>query len=207
MVGPTGVGKTTTVAKLAANYILKHGSSGVALITVDNYRIVAHEQLNTYGKLLDVPVKTAATAKELREHLLSFRHKKLVLIDTAGMSQRDLRLSDQIDILKQENIPVKAYLVMSASTQYSAINETIKTYKVFGPESCILTKLDETVTLGSSISSVIEHQLPISFMTNGQQVPEDIYFPDAMTLIEQCVTGIDEETDYTNENKYTEGYA
>ena len=212
LVGPTGVGKTTTIAKLATQFILKHGSNQVALITTDNYRIGAHEQLSTYGCLLDVPVCVAANAEELRSHINRFNDKRLVLIDTAGMSQRDMRLAEQIQTLQQEEVPIKTYLVMSAATQYKAMNEIIKAFKVFKPESSILTKLDETVVQGSALSASIEQQLPISFMTNGQQVPEDIYFPDAQALIEQCASElVAEEKDYNDASDYDdlveEGYA
>ena len=206
LVGPTGVGKTTTIAKLAAKFSLKHGANEVALITTDNYRIGAHEQIATYAKLLDVPVRVASNAEELRQHINSFNDRRLILIDTAGMSQRDMRLADQIQTLKQEDIPVKTYLVMSAATQYKAVNEIINAFKVFEPESSILTKLDETATQGSILSSAIEHQLPISFMTNGQNVPEDIYIPEASILIEQCVTSIKEEAEIDDE-WIAEGYA
>ena len=211
LVGPTGVGKTTTIAKLAAQFILKHGASQVALITTDNYRIGAHEQLTTYGRLLDVPVRVAANAEELRSHINSFNDRRLILIDTAGMGQRDMRLGEQIQTLQQENVPIKTYLVMSAATQYKAMNEIINAFKVFQPESSILTKLDETATQGSTFSAIIEQQLPVSFMTNGQQVPEDIYFPDAYTMIEHCAAGLTEESDCDNELSYdnwvAEGYA
>ncbi len=206
LVGPTGVGKTTTIAKLAAKFSLKHGANEVALITTDNYRIGAHEQIATYAKLLDVPVRVASNAEELRQHINSFNDRRLVLIDTAGMSQRDMRLADQIQTLKQEDIPIKTYLVMSAATQYKAVNEIINAFKVFEPESSILTKLDETATQGSILSSAIEHQLPVSFMTNGQNVPEDIYMPQASTLIEQCATSIKEAAE-TDDEWIAEGYA
>jgi len=211
LVGPTGVGKTTTIAKLAAQFILKHGPGQVALITTDNYRIGAHEQLSTYGRLLDVPVCVATNAEELREHIDSFNDKRLVLIDTAGMSQRDMRLGEQIQTLQQDNVQISTYLVMSAATQYKAMNEIINAFKVFKPKSSILTKLDETVAQGIALSASIEQQLPISFMTNGQQVPEDIYFPEAYILIEECVAEIDEENDYNDalisDNWMAEGYA
>lgn len=211
LVGPTGVGKTTTIAKLAAQFILKHGAGQVALITTDNYRIGAHEQLSTYGRLLDIPVRVATNAEELREHIDSFKNIPLVLIDTAGMSQRDMRLGEQIQTLQQDDVLIDTYLVMSAATQYKAMNEIINAFKVFKPKSSILTKLDETVAQGSTLSASIEQQLPISFMTNGQQVPEDIYFPDAFTLIEECVAGIDEENDYndvlSSDDWMAEGYA
>lgn len=211
LVGPTGVGKTTTIAKLAANYILKHGSRQVALITTDNYRIGAHEQLMTYGRLLDIPVRVAKNSDELRRHISSFNNKTLILIDTAGMSQRDMRLAEQIQTLQQEQLPITTCLVMSATTQYKAMIEIIDAFKVFEPESTILTKLDETTVPGSALSVMIEHQHPISFITNGQQVPEDIYIPDAEKLIELCSTGLDQENDYNIEVSYdewvAEGYA
>ena len=211
LVGPTGVGKTTTIAKLAAKFILKHGPRQVALITTDNYRVGAHEQLTTYGRLLDVPVRVAGNAEELRSHINSFNDKRLILIDTAGMSQRDMRLAEQIHTLQQEEVPIKTYLVMSAATQYKAMNEIINAFKIFEPESSILTKLDETATQGATLSAIIEQQLPISFMTNGQQVPEDICFPEAYTVIEQCAAELEEENDYNEALSYddwvAEGYA
>ncbi len=211
LVGPTGVGKTTTLAKLAANYILKHGSREVALITTDNYRIGAHEQLMTYGRLLDVPVRVAKNSEELGRHINSFNNKTLVLIDTAGMSQRDMRLAEQIQTLQQQQLAIKTCLVISATTQYKAMKEIIHAFKIFEPESTILTKLDETAQPGSALSVMIEHQQPISFITNGQQVPEDIYIPDAENLIELCEAGLEQENDYTEEVSYdewvAEGYA
>ncbi len=211
LVGPTGVGKTTTIAKIAAQFILKHGSRQVALITTDNYRIGAHEQLNIYGRILDIPVRVANNAEELRSHINSFIDKRLILIDTAGMSQRDMRLAEQIKILQQDDIPIKTYLVMSAATQYKAMNEIINAFKIFQPQAGILTKLDETVTQGATLSAIIEQQLPLSFLTDGQQVPEDIHEPNSISLVQQCVAGLEQENDYTNDLSYdewvAEGYA
>jgi flagellar biosynthesis protein FlhF len=210
LVGPTGVGKTTTIAKLAAKFILKHGPRQVALITTDNYRIGAHEQLNTYGRILDVPVRVASSAAELRALINSFSDKRFVLIDTAGMSQRDMKLVEQINTLQQSGLDIKSYLVMSAATEYKAMNEIIKAFQVFEPQASILTKLDEAVTMGSAISSIIEHNLPLSFIADGQQVPEDMHTPCARTLVAQCVAELDEESDYndvTNETWVAQGYA
>ncbi|MGZ5026431.1 MAG: flagellar biosynthesis protein FlhF, partial [Methylobacter sp.] len=141
LVGPTGVGKTTTIAKLAAKFILKHGPRQVALITTDNYRIGAHEQLNTYGRILDVPVRVASSAAELRNLIHGFSDKRLILIDTAGMSQRDMKLVEQINTLQQSGLDIKSYLVMSAATEYKAMNEIIRAFQVFEPHASILTKL------------------------------------------------------------------
>ena len=210
LVGPTGVGKTTTIAKLAAKFILNHGSRQVALITTDNYRIGAHEQLNTYGRILDIPVRVASTATELRLLINSFADKRLILIDTAGMSQRDMKLVEQINTLQQCGQAIRPYLVMSAATEYKAMNEIIKSFQVFEPQASILTKLDEAATIGSAISSIIEHNLPLSFIADGQQVPEDMHSPCARTLIAQCVAELDLENDYNETNNEVwaaQGYA
>jgi len=196
LVGPTGVGKTTTIAKLAAKFILKQGSSQVALITTDNYRIGAHDQLNTYGRILDVPVRVASSAEELRHLINGFTDKRLILIDTAGMSQRDMKLVEQINTLQQNELSIRSYLVMSAATEYKAMNAIIKAFSVFDPQASILTKLDEAVTIGSAISSIIEHNLPLSFIADGQQVPEDIHSPHARSLIEHCVAELNAESDF-----------
>lgn len=210
LVGPTGVGKTTTIAKLAANYILKHGAGTVALITTDNYRIAAHEQLHTYGRILDVPVSVVADNQELHREINSFADKQLVLIDTAGMSQRDMRLAEQISILQQGESPIRSYLVMSATTQLRAMNKIIDAFQIFNPEAAILTKLDETVMKGSAISALIENQLPLAFITDGQQVPEDLHEIGSEEFILQCVQEMDQEQQHDlemNEGWVAEGYA
>lgn len=200
LIGPTGVGKTTTIAKLAAKFVLKHGSNQIALITTDNYRIGAYEQLNTYGRILDVPVRVASNAEELRDFINGFADKRLILIDTAGMNQRDMKLVEQINTLQQNGLTIKSYLVMSAATEYKAMNAIIKAFALFSPQASILTKLDEAVTIGSALSSIIEHNLPLSFITDGQQVPEDIHNPQARSLIKNCVAELTAETDFSDFN-------
>ena len=211
LVGPTGVGKTTTIAKLAARFILNHGSGQVALITTDNYRIGAHEQLNTYGRILDVPVRVASSAQELRNLINGFADKRLILIDTAGMSQRDMKLVEQINTLQQNGLSIRSYLVMSAGTEYKAMNAIIKAFAMFDPQASILTKLDEAVTIGSAISSIIENNLPLSFITDGQQVPEDIHSANAHSLIEHCAADLNAENDFNDygdfEPQMAQGYA
>jgi flagellar biosynthesis protein FlhF len=207
LVGPTGVGKTTTIAKLAAQFILKHGANQVALITTDNYRIGAFEQLNTYGRILGVPVRAASTNDELRNLINSLLDKRLILIDTAGMSQRDMKLVEQINTLRQ----IKSYLVVSSATEYKLMNEIIQAFRIFEPQAAILTKLDEAVTIGSALSSLIEHRLPLSFMANGQRVPEDIFVPDALSLVDYCMTESKSKIGYDHSEKYemrmAQGYA
>lgn len=186
LVGPTGVGKTTTIAKLAARFRLKHGPRQVALITTDTYRIGAHDQLSTYGRILDVPVRTAANGEELRSILSGFYDKRLVLIDTAGMGPRDLRLAEQFRVLRQDDIPIKPYLVLSAASQSRTLTEAIRAFAGFAPKASILTKLDETACLGSALSTVMEQQLPLAMVTDGQQVPEDLHPARTHLLLERC---------------------
>jgi flagellar biosynthesis protein FlhF len=201
LVGSTGVGKTTTVAKLAAQFMLKHGNRQIALITTDNYRIGAHEQINTYGKILDIPVRVAADANELRRHIDSFSDKRLILIDTAGMSQRDMRLAEQFQTLYSQSLPIRTYLVMSATTQHRAALEIMDAFQMMTPQATILTKFDEAVSKATALSALIERRMPLSFVTDGQQVPEDICIPDAVSLIQQC-TQIDAEHSYADNANY-----
>lgn len=191
LVGSTGVGKTTTVAKLAAQFILKHGTRQIALITTDNYRIGAHEQINTYGKILDVPVRVASDAEELRMHIDSFSDKRLILIDTAGMSQRDMRLAEQLKTLQHGDLPIQTYLVMSATTQYKAALEIMDAFQMLSPQATILTKFDEAASKATALSAIIERRMPLSYVTDGQQVPEDIYVPEAASLVGQCLQGVE----------------
>jgi flagellar biosynthesis protein FlhF len=188
LVGPTGVGKTTTIAKLAARFRLKHGPRQIALITTDNYRVGAHDQLNTYARILDVPVRTVASAEELREALASFYDKRLVLIDTAGMGPRDLRLAGQFALLRQEDVPIKPYLVLSAASQAHALQDAIRAFSGFAPKACILTKLDETQYLGTALSVLMEERLAVAMVSDGQQVPEDLHLARSHGLLNRCFT-------------------
>jgi len=186
LVGSTGVGKTTSVAKLAARYVLRHGRRHVALVTTDSYRIGAHEQLMTYGRLLGIPVQVAADHKELRSTLNSLADKRLVLIDTAGMSQRDVRLSQQFATLADSGIPIRTLLVLSATLHASVMDETIRAFSSVALDAAILTKLDEAASLGGVLSTVIKQHLPLMFVANGQRVPEDLHPARAQNLVEQA---------------------
>ena len=184
LVGPTGTGKTTTVAKLAARYAQKYGADQVAMITIDTYRIAAYEQLATYGKIIGCTVRKAQSSEELAELLFQLRHKRMVLIDTAGFSQRDSRLIKQLSQFDHGQMqPVKKYLVTQANTQYPALQRIINAYDAVKLDGCIFTKLDECYSLGEVLSVAIEHSLPVSYVTDGQQVPEDIKVADAKSLV------------------------
>jgi len=186
VVGPTGVGKTTTVAKLAARFALRHGRNSVALLTTDNFRIGAQDQLRNFARILGVPVYTATNPTELKSLLEDLRDKRLVLIDTAGMSQRDMGLSEQFQTLAATGLPIRSYLVMSANTQLAALSETVRAFKRIKPVACILTKLDEATSLGGAITAVLRHQLPVAYLGTGQRVPEDLQPARSDKLIDQA---------------------
>jgi flagellar biosynthesis protein FlhF len=184
LMGPTGTGKTTTIAKLAAQAAQKFGADQVAIITTDSYRIAAFEQIATYGRIIGCAVKKAQSASEISDLLYQFRNKRLVLIDTAGFGQRDTRLIKQLDTLNQNSCgTMKKYLVMQANCQYQVMQQTIKAYQKIALHGCIFTKLDECFSLGEAVSVAIEHNLAISYVTDGQRVPEDLKVAEAKYLI------------------------
>lgn len=187
LVGPTGVGKTTTVAKLAARYILRHGVSRVALVTTDSYRIGAHQQLRTFGRLLGVPVYVADSSEALRSVLEGLRDKSLVLIDTAGMSQRDVRLTEQLAMLRAGAARVRNYLVLSATAQRAALDEAVRAFKNTAIAGCILTKLDEAASTGEVLSVAVQQRLPVAYVSDGQRVPEDLHPARANKLVSGSV--------------------
>ncbi len=188
LVGSTGVGKTTTIAKLAARFAHLHGKRSVAMISTDQFRIGAQEQLQHYARLLEVPLLTAGNSEELCDRLDMLSDKKLVLIDTAGMSQRDLRLSEQFHRLQAGAPQIKPYLVLSANTQLAALNQTILNFKKVKLAGAIVTKLDEAASLGGIITASIRHQLVLAYCGTGQQVPEDLEPAKSHRLISRAVS-------------------
>ncbi|CAH0534098.1 Signal recognition particle receptor FtsY [Vibrio stylophorae] len=175
LLGPTGVGKTTTIAKLAARAAMEHGPDEVALVTTDTYRIGAHEQLATYGRIMGCTVKVAKDADELADILYQLRHRRLVLVDTAGMGQRDIRLSEQLDTLMMNSgAKIKSFLVLPATAQRRVLQETIDHFRRIPLSGCVLTKLDESLSLGELLCVTIRNALPVAYLADGQRVPEDI---------------------------------
>lgn len=187
LVGPTGVGKTTTIAKLAARYAAHFGARDIALVSTDHYRIGAQEQLFTYGRLLGVPVHTARDETELEALLLKLADRKLVLIDTAGMGPQDRQLAAQLALFRPLAGKLRTYLAMTASGQASDYEQTIAQFRAVPLAGCILTKLDEATRIGAALSAVIQHQLGIAYLTDGQRVPEDLQLPRGDTLVRRSI--------------------
>jgi len=175
LVGPTGAGKTTTIAKLAARWCLSHGSRDLALVSTDAYRIGAREQLMTYARILDAPMYSANSAKELGRLVARLSSKKLVLIDTAGMGPRDVRLTEQLAALKLGAAKAKVLLALPAQGEGHALEEIMRAFARVSPEACIITKVDEAASLGGVLSATIRHKLKIAYVCDGQRVPEDMH--------------------------------
>lgn len=183
-VGPTGVGKTTTLAKIAARFALRFGAENLGLITMDSYRIAAEEQLVVYGKILGINVCTAKDKGALTRILGQMNNKKLILIDTAGMNPTDERVDLQLEALNLEHRKISKVLVVSANSHYQSLINSIRRYQRADMEQCILTKLDESVAIGGAISALVESGLAVSYLTNGQRVPEDIKMATSYQLID-----------------------
>ncbi|NTZ09361.1 flagellar biosynthesis protein FlhF [Burkholderia metallica] len=195
LMGPTGVGKTTTTAKLAARCVMRFGASKVALLTTDSYRIGGHEQLRIFGKILGVPVHAVKDAGDLALALSELRNKHIVLIDTIGMSQRDRAVSDQIAMLHGANAPVQRLLLLNATSHGDTLNEVVQAYRsagehpdLAGPDlaGCILTKLDEATHLGGVLDTVIRYKLPVHYVSTGQKVPENLYVASTKFLLKSA---------------------
>jgi len=209
-VGPTGVGKTTSLAKIAARFAAHHGPEHVALITTDHYRIGAYEQLATYGKIMGCPVKQAHDLTELEQILYQFRNRKLVLIDTAGMGQRDMRLYQQLDNLTANSrIPIRSYLVLSAVSQRRVLQDAVEHFKRIPLAGAILTKLDESISIAGALSVLIQNELPLTYVTDGQRVPEDMKVADTLELAKQALAALNEteqqssqDTVWSNDTAY-----
>ncbi|PRF78492.1 flagellar biosynthesis protein FlhF [Burkholderia cenocepacia] len=190
LMGPTGVGKTTTTAKLAARCVMRFGASKVALLTTDSYRIGGHEQLRIFGKILGVPVHAVKDAGDLALALSELRNKHIVLIDTIGMSQRDRAVSDQIAMLHGANAPVQRLLLLNATSHGDTLNEVVQAYRSAGEHpdlaGCILTKLDEATHLGGVLDTVIRYKLPVHYVSTGQKVPENLYVASTKFLLKSA---------------------
>jgi flagellar biosynthesis protein FlhF len=187
LVGATGVGKTTLIAKLAARWVMRHGTRDIALISTDSVRIGAQEQIQTLGRLLGVPAYAIDGAAELADVLDHLADKRMVLIDTAGLSPRDPRLEQELKLLAAASKRMETTLVLAASAQAGAIEEAVTRFAPAKPTTCMLTKLDEATSLGGAISTLIRARLPVTYVSEGQRVPEDLAPARAHQLIARAV--------------------
>ena len=192
LVGPTGVGKTTTTAKLAARCVLRHGPSKVALVTTDGYRIGAHEQLRIYGRILGVSVYLVKDALELRQTLSELQHKHMVLIDTMGMSQKDKLVPELTDMLS--GCDVKRLLLLSSTSRGDTLDDVVRAYSGDNLAGCILTKIDEAASLAAALDVIMRNGLPLHYVSNGQRVPEDIHLPNRSYLLHRAFKDVPENS-------------
>jgi len=195
LVGPTGVGKTTTTAKLAARCVVRHGADQLALITTDGYRIGAHEQLRIYGRILGVQVHVVRDASDLRQTLQDLRKKHMVLIDTVGMGQRDKMVNEQSAMLTSAG-NVRRLLCLNATARGDTLDDVVRAYE--GPDlaGCIFTKLDEAASVAPALDVAMRHELSVFYIANGQRVPEDLHLPNRTYLIHRAMREIAPDSPY-----------
>jgi flagellar biosynthesis protein FlhF len=185
--GPAGAGKTTLLAKLAARWVLRHGPRRVAIISADAVRIGAHEQMHMLGRLLGVTTHNVFDVAELPELLFELRGCQFIMIDTAGASPRDPELARRLRLLNQMQASIETSLVLPASTQAGAIDEVVQRFELAKPSSCVITKVDEAVSLGGVLSALVRHKLPAAYMSDGQRVPEDLSPARSHVLVSRAV--------------------
>jgi flagellar biosynthesis protein FlhF len=185
LIGATGVGKTTSTAKLAAAFAARHGAANLGLITLDAYRVGAQEQLRTYGRILGVPVHTAHDRASLEDLLELLAGKRMVLIDTAGMAQRDDRTRELLEMLSHPSI--KRLVVLNASAQGETIEDQLAAYAKPGCRGVVLSKVDEAVKLAPALDALIRLRLPVLAVANGQRVPEDWHRLSAGALVQRAL--------------------
>ncbi len=183
LVGPTGSGKTTTIGKLAARYVLEHGPDSLALVTTDRYRVAAHEQLFVFGRILNVPVRVVDETHSLDDILDELSDRHLVLIDTAGLTSSDRGYQEQLAELARSHHNIRSHLVVSATSQPRIMKSVWHCYKMANLAGCVMTKIDESLTLGESLGFVMETGLPVAWYTDGQKIPEDLHRAQAVPLV------------------------
>lgn len=187
LVGPTGSGKTTTIGKMAARFVLRHGADKLALVTTDRYRVAAHEQLFVFGRILNVPVRVVDESHSLDQILDELSDRKLVLIDSAGLTASDRGWQEQVDELLHSRHAIAPYLVISATSQPRIMQSTWHCYNSLSLTGCIMTKLDEALTLGEVLGFAVQSALPVAYYTNGQKIPQDMHRAGPASLVKQAV--------------------
>ncbi|WP_121041038.1 flagellar biosynthesis protein FlhF [Stenotrophomonas rhizophila] len=182
LVGPTGAGKTTTIAKLASRFAEAHAARDVALVTTDTGRIGAREQLYGFGRQLGIAVHEASSGSDLNQLLERLKDYKLVLIDTAGLGPRDRALAAQLQWLRAAE-QIRTLLVLPANTSFGDMDEVVRRFSAANPQGVVLSKLDETGRFGTALSVAVDHRLPITWVTDGQDVPDDLHRASAANLV------------------------
>ncbi|MBD2837612.1 flagellar biosynthesis protein FlhF [Pseudomonas sp. JM0905a] len=188
LVGPAGMGKTTTLAKLAARYVLKYGAQNVALVSMDSFRIGAQEQIKTLGRILNVPVTLVDPGQSLTQAVAPLARKRVVLIDTAGLPTNDPALTMQLEALASRAINAKNYLVMAATSQSQVLKAAYHSYKRCGLVGCIITKADEAASLGEVLGLAIGQHLPVAYLADGPRIPDDLQVPRSHQLVSRAVS-------------------
>ncbi len=187
LVGPQGSGKTTTIAKIAAQHVLNHGREGIAILTTDVARVGAQEQLRAYGRILQIPVHTAGDLEEAVKTYRILRKKQLVLIDTAGMSFRDSRGINELQQLTAAMQDVQIFVTVPADAEAYVQSEIIDAYAPLAPQGAVVTRIDEAMRLGGVISNLIQHRLPVAWCANGPKVPQNLSAADGAKLVNMAV--------------------
>ena len=198
--GRTGVGKTTTLAKLATQYVIEHGPDNVVFINLDDQRVGSYDQLDTYAKILNVPVYRYDSSENMRYLLKVIRSKSLVLVDSAGMNEPDKNLKRFVEGLDKNKVKSNKLLLMSANTQLHNLKEVVESYKECNPTGCVITKTDESSQLGNVLTVAIEDSLPIWYETFGQGIPDDISDIDPAALIQRAIESRAQTAALDNEN-------
>ena len=188
LVGPAGMGKTTTLAKMAARYVLKYGSQSIALVSMDCFRIGAQEQIKTLGRILNVPVTQVEPGQSLVQALAPLARKKVILIDTAGLPGNDPALRQQLDSLAVRGLKAKNYLVLAATSQAQVLKAAYHSYKHCGLAGCILSKVDEAANLGEVLGLAISQHLPVAYLADGPKIPDDLQVPRSHQLVSRAVS-------------------
>lgn len=209
LVGPTGVGKTTTIAKIAAHFAMNNWPDDIALVSADSYRIGAREHLQAFANIIGVKVYTASSADELGETLRRLQDKKLVLIDTEGRSPRDRELANRLAAYGSNQDRIRFYLTLSAATQEAALDEAVREFNKVPLEGCIVTKIDEAAQLGCVISTLIRHDLRAAWFSDGQRIPEDLHAAahKKLWLVNQAVECMEHSQPRIDERMMAEQYA
>lgn len=187
LVGPAGMGKTTTLAKMAARFVLKYGAKNVALASMDGYRIGAQEQLKTLGRILNVSVTQIEPGESLVAAIEPLAKKRLVLVDTAGLPASDPALRMQLEALASRSLKSRNYLVLGATSQEQVLKAAYNTYQRCGLAGCVITKLDEALSLGEVLGVVVGQNLPVAYLADGPRIPDDLHIPRSHQLVSRAV--------------------